>query len=49
MPKSSEQKKLHRLYVKTCDKTRDLNYKSFLIFLDGLAEIIFKGEEGDKK
>ena len=26
-----------------------MNYKGFIKFLDGLVEIIFKNEEGDKK
>ena len=47
--KNSEQKQIHQVYIRTCEKTRDLNYKGFLKFLDGLLEIIFKNEEGDKK
>lgn len=39
--KTGDQKKIYILYIKNCDKTRDLNLEGFKRVLTGVAEMIF--------
>ena len=42
MPSSgSDKKKVHGMYIKFCDYTRDLSLDGFMNVLDGVASLLF--------
>ena len=42
--KTGLHKKVHILYVKNCDKTRDLSLPGFKKVLTGVSELIFENK-----
>lgn len=43
--KPGDKKKVHRLYIKSCGNSRNLNFSQFMKFLEGLAEILFTNDD----
>ena len=47
--KTGEHKKIHALYIKNCEKTRDLSLGGFKKLLEGLSLLLFEGKSAEER
>lgn len=47
--KAGEHKKVHGLYIKNCQKTRDLNFEGFKKVLEGVSLLLFEGKSDEER